>query len=45
MQEVVDRNNLDGPWQDDSDVEDMLLTWQLQKGRWKTLISPSTLFC
>ncbi|UOQ43718.1 glycosyltransferase family 2 protein [Halobacillus salinarum] len=40
LQDVVDENRLDGPWQDDSDVEDMLLTWQLQK-RWKTLISPS----
>lgn len=41
LQDVVNRNNLDGPWQDDSDVEDMLLTWQLQRAKWKTLISPS----
>lgn len=41
LQDVVNRNNLDAPWQDDSDVEDMLLTWQLQKAKWKTLISPS----
>lgn len=41
LQSVVDVNKLDGPWQNDSDVEDMLLTWQLQKLNWKTLISPS----
>ncbi|TRZ36880.1 glycosyltransferase [Niallia circulans] len=40
LQEVVNNNKLDGPWQNDSDVEDMLLTWQLQKSGWKTLISP-----
>lgn len=40
LQEVIDKNKLDGPWQNDSDVEDMLLTWQLQKLNWKTLISP-----
>lgn len=40
LQDVVDENKLDGPWQNDSDVEDMLLTWQLQKSKWKTLISP-----
>lgn len=40
LQEVVNHNKLDGPWQNDSDVEDMLLTWQLQKSGWKTLISP-----
>ncbi|WP_413377328.1 glycosyltransferase family 2 protein [Alkalihalobacillus sp. 1P02AB] len=41
LQEVVDVNKLDGPWQNDSDVEDMLLTWQLQRNKWKTLISPN----
>lgn len=41
LQNIVDDNKLDGPWQDESDVEDMLLTWQLQKSNWKTLISPS----
>jgi poly-beta-1,6-N-acetyl-D-glucosamine synthase len=40
LQDIVDKNKLDGPWQNDSDVEDMLLTWQLQKANWKTLISP-----
>ncbi|MGG0644208.1 glycosyltransferase family 2 protein [Sporosarcina gallistercoris] len=40
LQEVIDENKLDGPWQDESDVEDMLLTWQIQK-KWKTLISPN----
>lgn len=40
LQDVVDRNKLDGPWENESDVEDMLLTWQLQKSGWKTLISP-----
>lgn len=40
LQNIVDENKLDGPWQDESDVEDMLLTWQLQKSKWKTLISP-----
>lgn len=40
LQDVVAENKLDGPWQDDSDVEDMLLTWQIQK-KWKTLISPT----
>nr|WP_093274618.1 glycosyltransferase family 2 protein [Psychrobacillus sp. OK032] len=40
LQEVIDENKLDGPWQDESDVEDMLLTWQIQK-KWKTLISPT----
>ncbi|WP_394239131.1 glycosyltransferase family 2 protein [Niallia oryzisoli] len=40
LQDIVDENKLDGPWQDESDVEDMLLTWQIQK-RWKTLISPT----
>ncbi|MEH7120013.1 glycosyltransferase family 2 protein [Neobacillus vireti] len=40
LQDIVDENKLDGPWQDDSDVEDMLLTWQIQK-KWKTLISPT----
>lgn len=40
LQDVIDENKLDGPWQDESDVEDMLLTWQMQK-RWKTLISPT----
>ncbi|WP_084138622.1 glycosyltransferase family 2 protein [Halalkalibacter okhensis] len=40
LQDIVDDNKLDGPWQDESDVEDMLLTWQLQKSKWKTLISP-----
>ncbi|WP_082003298.1 glycosyltransferase family 2 protein [Sporosarcina sp. ZBG7A] len=39
LQDVIDENKLDGPWQDESDVEDMLLTWQIQK-KWKTLISP-----
>ncbi len=34
-------NKLDGPWQNDTDVDDMLLTWQLQKNGWKTLISPN----
>ncbi|MGG3888425.1 hypothetical protein ABET40_04890 [Metabacillus fastidiosus] len=37
---IANQNKLDGPWQNDSDVEDMLLTWQLQKLNWKTLISP-----
>ena len=41
LQDIVDENKLDGPWQNDSDVEDMLLTWQLQKSKWKTLISPT----
>ncbi len=40
LQSVVDDNNLDGPWQFESDVEDMLITWQIQK-KWKTLISPT----
>ncbi|MCM2678050.1 glycosyltransferase family 2 protein [Alkalicoccobacillus plakortidis] len=40
LENIVNENNLDGPWQNDSDVEDMLLTWQLQKLKWKTLISP-----
>ncbi|WP_307336586.1 glycosyltransferase family 2 protein [Metabacillus malikii] len=40
LQDIVNENKLDGPWQNDSDVEDMLLTWQLQKSSWKTLISP-----
>lgn len=40
LQDVMDENKLDGPWQDDSDVEDMHLTWQIQKS-WKTLISPT----
>ncbi|CAM3176786.1 glycosyltransferase family 2 protein [Filibacter tadaridae] len=40
LQDVISENKLDGPWQDDSDVEDMLLTWQIQK-KWKTLISPT----
>lgn len=40
LQNIVEENKLDGPWQNDSDVEDMLLTWQLQKSNWKTLISP-----
>ncbi len=40
LQDVIDENKLDGPWQDESDVEDMLLTWQIQK-KWKTLISPT----
>lgn len=40
LQDVVNENKLDGPWQDESDVEDMLLTWQIQK-KWKTLISPT----
>ncbi|WP_396897462.1 glycosyltransferase family 2 protein [Niallia endozanthoxylica] len=40
LQDIVDENKLDGPWQDESDVEDMLLTWQMQK-KWKTLISPT----
>ncbi|WP_147629081.1 glycosyltransferase family 2 protein [Oceanobacillus massiliensis] len=40
LQDIIDENKLDGPWQDDSDVEDMLLTWQLQKSNWKTLVSP-----
>lgn len=40
LQNVIDENKLDGPWQDESDVEDMLLTWQIQK-KWKTLISPT----
>ncbi|RFU67142.1 glycosyltransferase family 2 protein [Peribacillus saganii] len=40
LQYVIDENKLDGPWQDESDVEDMLLTWQIQK-KWKTLISPT----
>nr|WP_329602914.1 glycosyltransferase family 2 protein [Terrilactibacillus tamarindi] len=40
LQDIVDENKLDGPWQNESDVEDMLLTWQLQKSGWKTLISP-----
>lgn len=39
LQEVVQQNKLDGPWQNESDVEDMLLTWQLQKSQWKTLIA------
>ncbi|GAA5417825.1 hypothetical protein Pryu01_02901 [Paraliobacillus ryukyuensis] len=37
---VVNERKLDAPWQNDSDVEDMLLTWQLQKSGWKTLVSP-----
>ncbi|WP_407271261.1 glycosyltransferase family 2 protein [Radiobacillus sp. PE A8.2] len=37
---VVETSKLDGPWQNESDVEDMLLTWQLQNAGWKTLISP-----
>lgn len=41
LQDVVDSIKLDGPWQNDTDVEDMLLTWQLQKLTWKTLISPT----
>lgn len=41
LQDIIDENKLDGPWQNDSDVEDMLLTWQLQKSNWKTLISPT----
>jgi biofilm PGA synthesis N-glycosyltransferase PgaC len=41
LQDVVDKNKLDAPWQNDSDVEDMLITWQLQKLNWKTLISPT----
>ena len=41
LQNIVEHNKLDGPWQDDSDVEDMLLTWQLQKTGWKTLVSPN----
>ncbi|WP_425509521.1 glycosyltransferase family 2 protein [Virgibacillus ihumii] len=41
LQNIVDENKLDGPWQNGSDVEDMLLTWQLQKSKWKTLISPT----
>ncbi|HWK22821.1 MAG TPA: glycosyltransferase family 2 protein [Ureibacillus sp.] len=40
LQNIVESNKLDGPWQNDSDVEDMLLTWQLQNNGWKTLISP-----
>ncbi|PIC63518.1 hypothetical protein CSV79_11545 [Sporosarcina sp. P13] len=40
LQDVMHENKLDGPWQDDSDVEDMHLTWQIQKN-WKTLISPT----
>lgn len=40
LQDIIDENKLDGPWQDESDVEDMLLTWQIQK-KWKTLISPT----
>ncbi|WP_374702507.1 glycosyltransferase family 2 protein [Bacillus sp. M6-12] len=40
LQNIIDENKLDGPWQDESDVEDMLLTWQIQK-KWKTLISPT----
>lgn len=40
LQDIMDENKLDAPWQNDSDVEDMLLTWQLQKSKWKTLISP-----
>lgn len=40
LQNIVDDNRLDGPWQNDTDVEDMFLTWQLQKSKWKTLISP-----
>lgn len=39
LQDIIEENKLDGPWQDESDVEDMLLTWQIQK-KWKTLISP-----
>ncbi|WP_235864102.1 glycosyltransferase family 2 protein [Sutcliffiella halmapala] len=41
IMDIVEKNKLDAPWQNDSDVEDMLLTWQLQKAGWKTLISPS----
>ncbi|WP_255220215.1 glycosyltransferase family 2 protein [Terribacillus saccharophilus] len=41
LYEVMQSNKLDGPWQNDTDVEDMLLTWQLQKNGWKTLISPN----
>lgn len=41
LQNIIDENKLDGPWQDESDVEDMLLTWQIQKSKWKTLISPT----
>jgi cellulose synthase/poly-beta-1,6-N-acetylglucosamine synthase-like glycosyltransferase len=41
LQNMVDENKLDGPWQNDSDVEDMMLTWQLQKSKWKTLVSPN----
>ncbi|MCU9614445.1 glycosyltransferase family 2 protein [Caldibacillus lycopersici] len=40
LQDITEENKLDGPWQDESDVEDMLLTWQLQKSNWKTLVSP-----
>ncbi|ALC82621.1 MULTISPECIES: glycosyltransferase family 2 protein [Bacillus] len=40
LQDIVNNNKLDAPWQYESDVEDMLLTWQLQKSGWKTLISP-----
>ena len=40
LQDIIEENKLDGPWQDESDVEDMLLTWQIQK-KWKTLISPT----
>ncbi|WP_281657709.1 glycosyltransferase family 2 protein [Halobacillus sp. Cin3] len=39
LRDIIEENKLDGPWQDESDVEDMLLTWQIQK-KWKTLISP-----
>ncbi|WP_234396956.1 glycosyltransferase family 2 protein [Bacillus massiliglaciei] len=41
LQDIIEVNKLDGPWQDESDVEDMLLTWQIQKSKWKTLISPT----
>ncbi|PLT29718.1 hypothetical protein CUU66_11680 [Peribacillus deserti] len=41
LQDIIEENKLDGPWQDESDVEDMLLTWQIQKSKWKTLISPT----
>jgi cellulose synthase/poly-beta-1,6-N-acetylglucosamine synthase-like glycosyltransferase len=39
--DVVNSNKLDGPWENESDVEDMMLTWQLQRSGWKTLISPT----
>lgn len=43
VQKPFKKSSMKTTWtkqQNDSDVEDMLLTWQLQKLKWKTLISP-----